>query len=88
MVDDYSVEVPPSRNMLVVRNADVPGMIGRVCTEIGQSGVNISDMALGRSPEGERALMLLSTDQPVPEELVTRITAMDGVRAAHPVVLE
>jgi D-3-phosphoglycerate dehydrogenase len=88
MVDDYSVEVPPARNMLVVRNADVPGMIGRVCTEIGQSGVNISDMALGRSPEGERALMLLSTDQPVPPDLVTRIEAMDGVREAHPVVLD
>ena len=88
MVDDHSVEVPPAKNMLVVRNADVPGMIGRVASAIGESKVNISNMAVGQSPTGEAALMLFSTDEKVPLDLVDRIVAMDGVRSAHAVTLD
>ncbi|MGH2686370.1 MAG: NAD(P)-dependent oxidoreductase, partial [Actinomycetota bacterium] len=85
MVDEHSVEVPPSRHMLVVRNADRPLMIAQVTTALGEAGINISDMALGRSPEGEAALMLLSTDQPVGADVLERICTIDGVRWAHAV---
>ena len=58
-IDDHSVDVPPSSHMLVVRNADVPGMIGKVGTILGDAGVNIDDMDVGKSPTGEAALMVL-----------------------------
>ena len=51
MVDDHTVEVPPSPHMLVVRNDDRPGMIGVVGTVLGEAGVSISSMAVGPSPE-------------------------------------
>jgi D-3-phosphoglycerate dehydrogenase / 2-oxoglutarate reductase len=88
MVDEHSVEVPPTRHMLVVRNADRPLMIAQVTAALGEAAVNISDMALGRSPEGEAALMLLSTDQPVGTDVLERICAIDGVRWAHAVSAE
>ena len=44
-------------------------------------------MACG-SPAGEAALMLFSTDEPVPADLLERMRGMDGVRAAHAVVLD
>src|SRR5438067_1439279 len=50
MVDDHATDVPPARHMLVVRNDDTPGMIGKVGTILGEAGVNISNMALGESP--------------------------------------
>ncbi|MGQ0430868.1 MAG: phosphoglycerate dehydrogenase [Microthrixaceae bacterium] len=79
MVDDHSVDVPPADNMLVVRNDDVPGMIAAVTGVLGDAGVNIDDMHLGRSPEGAAALMILATDQPVPDGVQTAIRALPGV---------
>ena len=44
MLDDNSVDLPPAPFMLYVRNDDKPGMIGKVGTILGASGVNIDDM--------------------------------------------
>jgi len=79
MVDDHSVDVPPAENMLVVRNDDVPGMIAAVTGVLGDAGLNIDDMHLGRSPEGAAALMILATAQPVPEDVQAAIRALHGV---------
>ncbi|MCU1351047.1 MAG: serA [Acidimicrobiales bacterium] len=83
MVDDHSVNVPPARNMLVVRNDDRPGVIGRVGTVLGDAGVNISNMDVGQSSSGDSALMVVSTTEPVPEELVGLLGAADGVESVH-----
>ena len=64
MLDDHTVEVPPARHMLVVRNDDRPGMIAAVSTMIGDRDINISDIHVGRSPAGETALMVLALDAP------------------------
>jgi D-3-phosphoglycerate dehydrogenase / 2-oxoglutarate reductase len=69
MVDDHAVDVPPSPNMLLVRNDDSPGVIGFVGTVLGEAGINIADMDVGQSAEGHAALMVLSLSQPVPEEV-------------------
>jgi hypothetical protein len=61
--------------MLVVRNEDVPGMIATVASALADAGVNIDDMDVGRSPQGEAALMVLATSSPVPA------CAPEGVRA-------
>ena len=51
---------------------DVPGVIGRIGTLFGDAGVNIANMAVSRTREGGKALMALSLDSPVPDELVRR----------------
>ena len=79
MVDDHSVDVPPADHMLVVRNDDVPGLIAAVTGELGDAGLNIDDMHLGRSAEGAAALMILATDVDVPDEVQARIRALPGV---------
>jgi D-3-phosphoglycerate dehydrogenase len=87
-IDDHAVDVPPARYMLVVRNDDRPGMIGRVGITLGDAGVNIADMALGRGPTGEHALMVLSTDSPVAPEVVERLRAQDGILDAKSIELD
>jgi D-3-phosphoglycerate dehydrogenase len=79
VVDGHSVDVPPADHMLVVRNEDVPGMIAAVTHEIGDAGLNIDDMHLGRSDSGAAALMVLATDVLVPDEVQGRIRALPGV---------
>jgi D-3-phosphoglycerate dehydrogenase len=78
-INDHSVDMPPSSHMLVVRNSDTPGMIGRVAMTLGDAGINIADMDVGTNASGEAALMVLSTDAPVPAEVVERLRAIDGV---------
>jgi len=83
LVDDHSVEVPPSEHMLVVRNDDRPGMIGVVGVVLGEAGVSISSMAVGPSQASNTALMVLSTDRSVPDEALTRLQAADGILDIH-----
>ena len=69
--------------MLVVRNDDRPGVIGRVGTILGDAGVNIADMDVGRSAGGASALMVVSTTEPVPDRTRQQLESADGVLTRH-----
>jgi D-3-phosphoglycerate dehydrogenase len=83
MVDDHVVEVPPAPFMVVVRNDDRPGMIGLVGTVLGSAGISISSMGVGPSLSGGTALMVLSTDRPVPPEVLARMWEAPGILDVH-----
>jgi D-3-phosphoglycerate dehydrogenase len=69
-IDDYTLEVVPEGHMLVCVNYDRPGVVGQVGTLLGEAGVNIAGMQLGRDVPGGRALFVLTVDQkPAPEVL-------------------
>jgi D-3-phosphoglycerate dehydrogenase len=85
MVDDHTVEVPPARHMLVVRNDDRPGMIGVVGLALGEAEVSISSMAVGPSAHASTALMVLSTDRPTPADVLERLARADGILDVHSV---
>jgi D-3-phosphoglycerate dehydrogenase len=87
-IDGHSVDVPPSQHMLVVRNADEPGMIGTVGSILGAAGVNIADMDVGTNAEGAPALMAISTDAPVPRDVVKRLRAEPGILDARALELD
>jgi D-3-phosphoglycerate dehydrogenase len=78
MLDDHTVEVRPADHMLVVRNDDTPGMIGKVGTTLGNAGVSIKNMHLGERG-GEAAMQVLALDQPVPSAVLDEIRAAAGV---------
>ncbi len=78
-VDQHELDVPPSDNMLFLRNDDRPGMVGRVGRVLGDGGINIDDMAVGRHPSEDAALMVISSRQQVSDELVSELAAIDGI---------
>jgi D-3-phosphoglycerate dehydrogenase len=80
----YEIDLPLSQYMLVVRNADVPGLIGRVGTFLGERDVNIANMVVGRSSvTGEAAMMGIDIDQPLPPEVVDGLRRLEGVEEAQ-----
>jgi D-3-phosphoglycerate dehydrogenase len=81
-IDGYEIELPITRHMLLIRNEDVPGVIGRVGTYLGDARINIADMAVGRHPDGG-AMMGLSIDGPISDQQVDGLLALDGVAAAR-----
>jgi D-3-phosphoglycerate dehydrogenase len=83
MVDDHAVDMPPVAHMVVVRNDDRPGVIGRVGTVLGERGINISDMDVGRSTTSATAMMVLAVDEPVPAAVLDELRGQPGVLAVH-----
>jgi len=79
MIDEHAVDLPPARNLLVVRNDDRPGMIGLVGTALGDAGLNILNMAIGQSPDAATALMALSTAEEVPDSVLAQLRATPGI---------
>lgn len=82
-VDGYEIEVPITSHLLLLRNDDVPGVIGRVGMFLGNRSVNISDMVVGRSPEGHAAMMGLSLDDALSDDDIAEFLRLDGINAAR-----
>ncbi|MFP5331767.1 MAG: phosphoglycerate dehydrogenase [Acidimicrobiia bacterium] len=77
------VELPFSERMLIVRNEDVPGVIGRMATYLGEQNVNIANMVVGQSKvTGEASLMGLNIDHPLSEIQVEAIRSLPGIQEA------
>ena len=74
-----SFYMPFADHLAIFRYADQPGMIGRVGTAFGEHGVNIVSAAVGAEASGDgEAVMALTTDAPVPDEVIAEIVAGDG----------
>jgi D-3-phosphoglycerate dehydrogenase / 2-oxoglutarate reductase len=82
-INDIDIEAPLRGLILYIRNQDVPGVIGRVGTILGNHNVNIANFALGRHQEDREALGLVNVDNPVPEKVLAEIRAIPAVRTAR-----
>ncbi|WP_119678163.1 phosphoglycerate dehydrogenase [Indioceanicola profundi] len=78
-IEEVPVEAEVTPHMLFIRNEDKPGFIGKLGTTLGDAGVNIATFHLGRTAPGATAIALVSVDQLVEEQLLTRIAALPGV---------
>jgi len=54
---------------------------------LGDARLNISNMAVGQSPSGEAALMVIATETPVPPDVVERVMQLVGVQSARAIDL-
>jgi D-3-phosphoglycerate dehydrogenase / 2-oxoglutarate reductase len=82
-VDGVEVDTIPQGNVLVVRNDDTPGIVGRVGTALGSHGVNIARMGLGRKPGSGRAIMLIEVDGDIQQGVIDEIARVPGIREAR-----
>ena len=76
------VEADLAGHMLYVVNEDAPGFIGRLGSLLGEAGVNIGTFHLGRRSAGGEAILLLSVDEPVTQDLLSKVRSLSGVRTA------
>jgi D-3-phosphoglycerate dehydrogenase len=78
-INGFHVEAIPHGHMLVVRNRDVPGVIGRVGTILGEHGVNISRFHLGRRQRGGEAMAVIEVDSTVEPEAVAALRGLPEI---------
>ena len=91
-IDGIYVEALLAGSLLYVTNKDVPGVIGLVGTVLGESGINISDFALGRGDreaDGEpvQAVAVVHTDEPLPASVLERLYRVQAVTYAKAIDL-
>ncbi len=87
-VDGYRVDAVPGVRMLVLRNEDVPGVIGFVGTVLGDNDINIAGMFNGRETIGGEALTLYTLDDPVPDEVRDTLLADDRITEVRVLTLD
>jgi D-3-phosphoglycerate dehydrogenase len=82
-VRDINMEFEVTPHMLFVRNADKPGFIGRFGTLMGEAGVNIATLNLGRDKPGGDAICLVSTDEPISDKVLSAVKSLPMVLRAN-----
>jgi len=83
----FDFDVVPEKHMLFIRNEDRPGMIGKLGGILGEHGINIGNMAVGRGEPGSRAAMAVTVDEPVPHEVLNTLEETPGFNEARSVTL-
>ena len=86
-VDDFPVNVCPTHHMLFTLHRDMPGIIGKIGSQLGSFNVNIASMQVGRKIVRGDAVMVLSLDDPLPEGILAEIIKVPGIRDAYTVNL-
>ena len=81
-VNDYWVDVIPEGHMFIAKYEDIPGSIGSIGTKLGEYGVNIGIMQVGRDEVGGRAIMVLTLDKEIPSEVIKEIQSLKNVYEA------
>ncbi len=79
----YRLEFRPNGRLLVLENRDVPGVVGRIGTTLGEAGVNIAEIHLSRHEDAGEALAVLRLDQ-TPERADARAAARPRRNLACP----
>ena len=73
LVNGIPLETIPEGHMLLIENEDIPGVIGKIGTKLGNNGINISRMQLGLCSDSGRAISIVSVDQAVSDPVVVTL---------------
>ena len=79
-IDDYDVDIPAQGSMVILRNQDVPGVIGQVGTVLGGASINIAYYHQSRSPSRNGvALAAIAVDQKPSRQVLSALQAVPDV---------
>ena len=82
-VNNIDIDAPLTGFLLLFRNQDVPGVIGRVGTLLGKHNINIANFALGRVQNSDEAIGIVNVDHKLSAEVLGELRAIQAVRQAR-----
>jgi D-3-phosphoglycerate dehydrogenase len=82
-IDGVAIELRPEGHLLLIRNRDVPGVVGKIGTILGRANVNIAGIQLGRPEQDERAVSVIQVDGPVDADALREIESIDEILLAR-----
>jgi D-3-phosphoglycerate dehydrogenase len=87
-INDFHVDIRPRGALVVLRNRDVPGVIGQVGTVLGGAAVNIAEYHQARLEQGGEALAAISVDDWLPQEVLDALARVTDVLTVKQVLLD
>ena len=86
-IDNFDLDLPPTDNLLFLRYADKPGVVGTVGNALGNSKINIAGMQVARESAGGSALMAITVDSPVSDAVAETVKKETGAELVRSVTL-
>ena len=86
-IDDFRVDMAPAGTLLILRNQDVPGVIGQVGSLLGNAGINIAGYHQSRVDAGGDALAVVNVDARVDASVLAALGALPEVHSVRQVQL-
>lgn len=86
-LDGFNIDFHPSGNLLYIQHMDRPGVIGHVGKVLGDHGVNIATMQVGRKEAGGEAIMVLSFDKPLEDEMIDKLKSLQDIVTINSIIL-
>jgi len=86
-IDAFDLDLPPTENMLFLRYADRPGVVGAVGNALGAAKINIAGMQVAREAQGGNALMAITVDSSVSESVAASVAKEIGADQVRSVSL-
>ncbi len=83
-LNDFRLEMMPAGHSAIIHNLDVPGAIGSIGTTLGKHQVNIGRMQVGQELKGDRNIIFLQTDTPIPAEVAEDLRRLPLVKSVLP----
>jgi D-3-phosphoglycerate dehydrogenase len=78
-INDFYLEAIPEGHNLLIHNLDIPGMIGRIATLMGEHGINIARMAVGQEKGEKQNVILLTTDVSIDDGLLEELSNLENI---------
>uniref|UniRef100_A0A0E0E4L5 phosphoglycerate dehydrogenase n=1 Tax=Oryza meridionalis TaxID=40149 RepID=A0A0E0E4L5_9ORYZ len=79
LVGPFSVDVSLEGNLILCRQVDQPGIIGKVGSILGKMNVNVNFMSVGRTAPGKQAIMAIGVDEEPEKEALKLIGDIPSV---------
>jgi D-3-phosphoglycerate dehydrogenase len=86
-IDNFDLDLPPTDNLLFLRYADKPGVVGTVGNALGAAKINIAGMQVARESAGGNALMALTVDSAVSDSVADALKKETGADLIRSVTL-
>jgi D-3-phosphoglycerate dehydrogenase len=86
-IDGFRIEAIPRGNLIVMHNKDVPGVIGKVGSILGDAGINISAFHLGRRERGGEAMAIIEVDAPMGRSTLENLRELDSITTLRQIEL-
>jgi D-3-phosphoglycerate dehydrogenase len=86
-INDLRLEMTTQGNVILIENRDLPGVVGSVCTLLGDKGINIGEISWGRDYPGGKAMTAIMLDKEPPEGIAEKLMKLDNVLSARLVKL-
>ncbi len=87
-VGSFRVDTEPHGTCLLIRNRDVPGVIGAVGTVLGEANANIAEYHLARRRDGGQSLGVVRVDGEVPARVLQELCDLDMVEEVRQVAFD